>query len=159
MMIDNIGEKGVFGLEIALADVAPDLFQQIAVNAESDCDLIVLDAAEFKSLAANRPSLMRNIAVYLSELLVAQRFRALTPQTAPEQRIYAALLECVSRDPISGLWRIEKMPKHRELADRADVDEAAAAAAVATLIQEGVAQREYPGLIVNDMARLNQLAR
>ena len=145
MMIENVGKGGVFGLEIALADPDPKLFLQIAVTADADCDLIAIDAAEFKSLAAGRPSLMRNIAVYLSEALVAQRFRASGQQTAPEQRIYAALLECISRDPLSGVWRIEKMPKHRELADRAGADESAAAAAVAALIQDGVAQRDYPG--------------
>lgn len=159
MIIENVRESGVFGLEIALSASDPALFQQLAVTAEKDCDLIAIDASEFKSLAAGRPSLMRNIAVYLSEMLVLQRYRAVEAQTAPEQRIYAALLECVVRDPLSGAWRIEKMPKHRELADRAGADEAAAAGAVAALIQEGVAQRDYPGLIVNDMARLNQLAR
>ncbi len=159
MTIDSIGKNGVFGLEIALADADANIFHQIAVTADADCDLVAIDAAEFKSLAAGRPSLMRNIAIYLSEALIAQRFRASGQETAPEQRIYAALLECISRDPLSGAWRIEKMPKHRELADRAGADEAAAAAAVAALIQEGVAQRDYPGLIVNDLARLNQLAR
>ncbi|PQA87834.1 Crp/Fnr family transcriptional regulator [Hyphococcus luteus] len=159
MMIESVGENDVFGLEIALADAKADLFQQIAVTADSDCDLVAIDAAEFKSLAAGRPSLMRNVAIYLSQTLVGLRFQAVTPQTAPEQRIYAALLECIARDPLSGLWRIEKMPKHRELADRAGADEAEAAAAVAALIQEGVAQRDYPGLIINDMSRLNQLAR
>ena len=159
MIIENVRESGVFGLEIALADPDPILFQQISVTAEKDCDLIAVDAAEFKSLAAGRPSLMRNIAIYLSEMLVIQRFRVGAAQAAPEQRIYAALLECIVRDPLSGAWRIERMPKHRELADRAGADEAAAAAAVAALIQEGVAQRDYPGLVVNDMARLNQLAR
>jgi len=30
--------------------------------------------------------------------------------------------------------------------------------AVANLIQEGIAQRDYPGMIINDMSRLNELA-
>ncbi|WP_375201346.1 Crp/Fnr family transcriptional regulator [Hyphococcus sp.] len=158
MLIEEVSEGGVFGLEIAIADPDPSTFQQIAVTAEKDCTLVLVDAAEFKSLAANRPSLMRNVAVFLSSQLVAQRFRAMGAQAAPEQRVYAVLLECVERDPVSGVWAIKKMPKHRELADRAGVDEAAAAGAVAALIQEGVAQRNYPGLIVNDMSRLNQLA-
>lgn len=158
MLIEQVPESGVFGLEIAMSDPDPDLFQQIAVTAEQDSDLIVIDAAEFKSLAAARPSLMRNVAIYFAQQLFAQRFRAITPQSAPERQIYSVLLECVSRDAVTGLWRVSKMPKHRELADRAGVDEAAAAEAVAALIQEGVAQRDYPGLIVNDMARLNQLA-
>jgi CRP-like cAMP-binding protein len=158
MMIEQVPASGVFGLEIAMSEPDPEMFQQIAVTAEQDSELIVIDAAEFKSLAAGRPSLMRNIAVFLAEQLFAQRFRAISPQSAPERRIYSVLLECVARDAVTGNWRIGKMPKHRELADRAGVDEAAAAAAVAILIQEGVAQRDYPGLIVNDMARLNQLA-
>ena len=158
MMIEQVPAKGVFGLEIAMSEPDPELFQQIAVTAEKDSDLIVIDAAEFKSIAAGRPSLMRNVAINMAQQLFAQRFRALTPQTAPERRVYAVLIECLARDAITGAWRIERMPKHRELADRAGVDEAAAAEAVAALIQEGVAQRDYPGLVVNDIARLNQLA-
>ncbi|WP_428407681.1 Crp/Fnr family transcriptional regulator [Hyphococcus sp.] len=158
MLIEEAPEGSVFGLEIAIADPDPSKFQQIAVTAEKDCKLAIIDAAEFKSLAAGRPSLMRNVAIYLAEQLVAQRFRAMCAHAAPEQRVYAVLLECVARDPISGVWRIEKMPKHRELADRAGVDETAAAGAVAALIQDGVAQREYPGLVINDMSRLNRLA-
>ena len=36
---------------------------------------------------------------------------------------------------------------------------AVAASAVAKLIQSGVARRDYPGLIIDDMAQLNRLAR
>ena len=158
MLIEETPEGGVFGLEIAIAEPDPSMYQQISVTAEKDCKLVMIDAAEFKTLAAARPSLMRNVAAYLANQLVAQRFRAMDAQAAPEQRVYAVLLECVARDPLSGAWRIERMPKHRELADRAGVEEADAAGAVAALIQKGVAQRSYPGLIVNDMSRLNQLA-
>ena len=59
---------------------------------------------------------------------------------------------------MSGGFCIKRMPKHRELADEAGVEESFAANAVATLIQEGVARREYPGLLIDDMSRLNQLA-
>ena len=159
MTIENVSETGIFGLEVALSDGGADMVQQVAVTADSDCELFVVDAAEFKSLAAARPSLMRNVAIYLAKTLAGIRLRAVESHSAPEQRIYAALLECIVRDGVSGLWRIEKMPKHRELADRAGAEEAEAAAAVAALIQEGVAQRDYPGLIINDMTRLNELAR
>lgn len=158
MNIEQITESEIFGLEIAMAEADPELFSQISVTAEAESDVIVIDAAEFKNLAAGRPSLMRNVADYLSGQLIAARFKATTPQAAPEQRVYAVLLECIARDPLSGEWRIEKMPKHRELADRAGVDETSAASAVAALIQEEIAQRDYPGLVVKDMAKLNQLA-
>lgn len=158
MLIDDIGAGRIFGLEFAMAEPDSARFQQVGVTAAVDCDLIVIDAAEFKSLAGGRPSLMRNIAIYLAEQLTAQRLNAEAAHAAPIQRVYAALLKCVERDALTGQWKINRMPKHRELADRAGVDETIAANAVASLIQDGVAQREYPGLIVNDMARLNQLA-
>ena len=50
------------------------------------------------------------------------------------------------------------MPKHRELAERAGVEEAEAASAVAALIQDGVARRDYPALVINDIRRLSDLA-
>lgn len=158
MMIEDIREKEIFGLEIALCEAEQAIVSQIAVTAKEDCDLIAIDAAEFKSITASRPSLMRNVALYLASALTAQRYRAATPESAPERRVYAALLECVARDAVSGAWRIERMPKHRELADRAGVEEAVAASAIASLIQDSVAQRDYPGLVINDMTRLNQLA-
>jgi len=86
MMIEQVPAKGVFGLEIAMSEPDPELFQQIAVTAEKDSNLIVIDAAEFKSIAAGRPSLMRNVAINMAQQLFAQRFRALTPQTAPDRR-------------------------------------------------------------------------
>jgi len=158
MSIEDVKAGGLVGLETAISDVDSTIFQNIAVTAEEDTEIAVIDAAEFKQLAGARPSLMRNVAIWLGRRLVMQRFQVQSPETAPERRVYAALLECVGRDPVSGNWRVEKMPKHRELADRAGVEEAEAAEAVAALIQEGVAQRDYPGLIVNDMAKLNQLA-
>jgi len=156
--IEDIGKGGVVGLEIALTGAEQPVFQNVAVTAEEDSTIVLIDAAAFKSLAAGRPSLMRNVALYLSHRLVAQRFQVQAPQTSPEQRVYDVLLQFVRQDAETGAWRIEKMPKHRELADRAGVDDAEAAEAVATLIQLGVAQRDYPGLLIKDIARLNQLA-
>ncbi len=159
MLIEEIGPHHIFGLEIAIAEPDPSSFEQITINAAVESDVIVIDAAEFKALAGERPSLMRNIAGFLAEQLAAVRFKTEAAQSAPAQRVYAALLNCVERDRVDGRWRIRKMPKHRELADRAGVDEAGVAEAVAALIQKGVAQREYPGLIIRDMQAFNRLAR
>lgn len=158
MLIEEFAEKSVFGLEIVLVAREADAYQNMSVTAEEELELFAIDAEAFRSLAAGRPSLMRNIAFYLADQLATLRFKAMASQAAPEQRIFAVLLEYVERDAVSGAWRISKMPKHRELADRANVDEADAASAVAMLIQEGVARRDYPGLVIADIARLNQLA-
>lgn len=158
MVIEEFGPNSLFGLETALVEEDDSDCQQLAVTAEEELDLIAIDAASFRSLAGGRPSLMRNIAFYFARQLTSLRFQTSPAQAAPEQRVFAALLEYVERDAVSGKWHIQRMPKHRELADRAGVEESITANAVATLIQEGVAERDYPGLIVNDMQRLNQLA-
>ena len=158
MVIEEFGEGDIFGLELALGDAPADLYQTLAVTAEEDLSLIGVDAAAFRALAGQRPSLMRNVATHLAKALSATRFKAISAEAAPRPRIYAALLQFVERDAMSGEWRIQQMPKHRELADKAGVEEAVTADAVAALIQEGVARRDYPGMVINDMGRLNELA-
>jgi len=158
MIIEEFGANSIFGLELSLCEGNAGVAQQMSVTAEEDLQLIAVDAESFRALAGQRPSLMRKVALFLSAELATVRFKSTAVLSAPEQRVFAALLQFVERDAVSGAWRIQKMPKHRELADLAGVEEALAASAVAALIQEEVAQRDYPGMIINDLNRLNQLA-
>lgn len=158
MMIEDIGEGSIFGLELSLSEAATDKCEGISAMAESELCVIAIDAKAFRELAGQRPSLMRNIAAYFAAELAKIKFDPTQSEAAPHQRVYAALLQFVERDAATGQWRIAHMPKHRQLADQAGVEEAVTADAVASLIQEGVAQREYPGLIINDISRLNELA-
>lgn len=159
MQIESLGPSTIFGLEAALSERPADEFQRLGVNADNDVELLAIDAEAFRELASSRPTLMRNIATFFAAELSAMRFKTMPTEAAPEQRVYAALLEHVKRDGIANSWRIEKMPKHRELADQSGVDEVDAANAVARLIQDGIAQRDYPGLVIRDYEKLKQLAK
>lgn len=158
VMVEDIGAGSPFALNLAFSSGEAAVFSQLAVTAEDDLTLVSLDAETLRNTASQRPSLMRNLAMFFAAELSVHRFTSIAADPAPEQRVYSALLKFVERDNISGTWRVPRMPKHRELAEHADVEENIAAAAVATLIQDGAARREYPGLIVNDMSRLNELA-
>lgn len=158
ILLDEVGANDIFAMELAFCDTSRDAFQQISATAEDDLTLVAFDNEAFSALALQRPTLMRNTAKYLAGELSARRFKPVEAKAAPEQRVFAALLKFVERDSISGAWHVPHMPKHRELADEAGVEEALTAGAVASLIQEGVARREYPGLVINDMSRLNELA-
>ncbi len=158
IMIDDFVAGGSFAVDLTFTGDENTVFQRLSVTAEKDLSLVMIDAEALRSLASQRPSLMRNLARSFATELSARRFNADAVQVAPQQRVITELLKFIERDEIAGVWRVPKMPKHRELADLADVEESVAAGAVAALIQEGVAQRDYPGLIVNDMTRLNQLA-
>ncbi|GJL93897.1 MAG: hypothetical protein DHS20C05_03020 [Hyphococcus sp.] len=158
VMVEEVGPDEIFALELAFCDTACDAFQQVSATADDELTLIAFDSEAFSALAFQRPSLMRNTAKLLAGELSVKRFKTVEAKAAPEQRVFAALLKFVERDDLSGAWHVPQMPKHRELADEAGVEEAVTAGAVASLIQEGVARRDYPGLVINDMARLNELA-
>ena len=158
VMVDDIEPGGCFAIDLTFIGNDNSVFSRLSVTAEEDLTVIMIDAEALRTLAGQRPSLMRNVANYFAGELSVRRFNADVAEVAPQQRVFAELLKYIERDDVSGIWRVPKMPKHRELAVLAGVEESVAAGAVAALIQEGVAQRDYPGLVVNDMARLNQLA-
>jgi CRP-like cAMP-binding protein len=158
MLFDETSAGEIYGLAGAVAGADPARLSGVSITAEHDCEIVAVDAEALRDVAAQRPSLTRNLMVYFARRLAGDA-RASAEEASPERRVYAALAAFVERDAVNADWRIARMPKHRELADRAGVEEADAASAVAKLIQSGVARRNYPGLIIDDMAKLNRLAR
>lgn len=158
MLFEEISAGEIYGLAFAAIGVDAAQLAGISLAAERDSVIVAVDAEALRELARERPSLTRNLMLHFARNLSGDQ-RASTEETSPERRVYAALASYIERDAVSAEWRIPRMPKHRELADRADVDEAEAASAVARLIQSGVARRNYPGLIIDDIAQLNRLAR
>lgn len=159
MHIDQVEKGGFFGLAGAIAVEDVSQTERMTLTAESDATVLAIDSEAFRGVVAQRPTLTRNLMHYFAGYLSKSGFQAPAQEASPERRVFAALLEHVERDPVNGDWRITKMPKHRELAEKSGADEAATAGAIAQLIQDGVARRDYPGLVIEDMAKLNQLAR
>ena len=158
MHVEELQAPTIFGLDAILTERPVEEFQQLAVTADTDITLIAIDAAAFRELTVNRPTLMRSVAQYLANMLVSLRYSLKEVIANPEQRICKALLDLIERTPDQKKWQIAKMPKHRDLAEMADVDEVETAEVVATLIKEGVAKREYPGLLIEDIGKLRHLA-
>lgn len=156
MIIETAQAGEFFGLEVAAAALSPQ-GAAASMIADRDVRVLCIDAQTFRDIAAHRPSLTRSLMLHFAET-IAQGKRPRRAGEAPERRVYAALLACVERDAKADLFKIVKMPKHRELAEKAGADENIVASALARLIQEGAARRDYPGLIVDDMARLRRLA-
>ncbi|MCB2111951.1 MAG: cyclic nucleotide-binding domain-containing protein [Parvularculaceae bacterium] len=157
MIFEEVGAGQIFGLAQAILGDDAEGAQTVTVLAERNSEIIAVDADALRELAAHRPKLTRVLMLHFAARIVGGMRSE--EESSPERRVYAALCGYVERDAVSAQWRINKMPKHRELADQADAEEAIAASAVAKLIQSGVARRDYPGLIIDDMAQLNRLAR
>lgn len=158
MVIERFAAGASFALaEIVSGEVAS--LQRMTVTAEAATRVVSIDGEGFRVLVSQRPALSRALMLHFARALVAGAAPIGSSAAAPESRVFATLMSYVERDAVSGLWRIVRMPKHRELAQRAGVEEPAAANAVAHLIQAGVARRAYPGLVIDDLAALDRLGR
>jgi CRP-like cAMP-binding protein len=157
MIVEDFAESELFGLAAAAADIDPSRFSATTLTAERESSVAVLDSEALRAILSQRPTLAKVLMVYFARGLLGAGKLA-SEETTPERRVYAALIKLVERDAVRAEWRIAKMPKHRELAELAGVDEAASAAAIAKLIQSAAARRDYPGLVIDDMAALNRLA-
>ena len=77
----------------------------------------------------------------------------------PSKKVYRVLRDMArTQQVLNGTeWRIPQLPKHKDLAERAMVQEVEVAEAIANLISEDIAEREYPGLVVKDVQRFKSL--
>ena len=157
MLIEHFQAGDVFGLAYAILGDDMRAPAGVSLTAERDCEVVAVDAAALRLIVSQRPSLTRNMMLYFARKVLGDE--RVSEENSPERRVFAALSALAERDAATSEWRIARMPKHRELADRANVGEADAANAVAKLIQSGVARRNYPGLIIDDMTQLGRMAR
>ena len=145
--IGKVAPRTLFGLDYCLAD-DERAASAVCVVAERASEIAVISSEDLSDLIQTSGDLA---------LLVAQRFAtqlldgAGAAALGPEERVVSALLTLLTADASApGGWRIDKMPKHRAIAEIAGVDDAAVAGVVARLIQDGLVARDYPGLVVVD---------
>lgn len=156
MVVEPIGAGAFFALALAALPADGCRFSEATITAETETETVFIDAEAMRELVAQRPLLARALLTHFAK---ASAGAGAAEESAPERRVFAAIASLVRRDAVSAAWRIDRMPKHRDLADLANVAESDAASAVARLISSGVARRDYPGLVVDDMAQLNRLSR
>lgn len=160
MMVESIGPGSFFALALAVVSPESTRLNGVTISADTDTTAVLVDAEAFRNLVAQRPLLARALLLHFARAsLGAGTGAGAVAEAAPDRRVYAAIAALVRRDAVAAAWRIDRMPKHRDLADLANVAEGDAANAVARLISTGVARRDYPGLIIDDMSQLNRLAR
>lgn len=157
MTMEACGPGQCFGLAAAAAGAEAPWGEDYTLTAEGETAFAAVDSAGFRAALDEAPSLARRILNHFAARIAQNDLRAAPAEdAAPERRVFAELLSLVAFE--AGAWRIDRLPKHREIAETVGVEEAIAAAAIARAIQDGVARREYPGLIVDDIERLKVLA-
>lgn len=152
---EDVAPGGVAGLSAALVHLAED--NAAALTSPHGALALILPAEPaLAAITSNAQSALK-LAQLLAEALAARPCTGQGKISGPYQRVYRDLLKRAA--PAGGaLWRVDPLPRHRELAAEAGVGEADAAAAVAHLLQLGLARRKYPGLEITDHAGLARLA-
>lgn len=152
----QFGEMSFFGVEDS----------GLTVIAREDCVLAVMPEAVFVELLGREESVSRALLTQYAKLLrqrdAASAAASTTlPGTTGTQRIYGELLalgepRLANTGAKPGLF-IARLPRHRELADRLSTTEEVVAGAIADLIRLGIAEREYPGLLIADEEAMRNL--
>ncbi|MBX3445912.1 MAG: Crp/Fnr family transcriptional regulator [Parvibaculaceae bacterium] len=156
----DVNEGGQFG-EMAVFGVEED---GLSVVAREDGLAATLPDESFIGLLSREESVSRALLCQYARLLRAKESSVPAQSGATEgtgaQRLYGELLALAEpwrNDEGRDCLRIARLPRHRELAARVDTTEEVVARAIAELVREGIALRDYPGLIVADEARLRDL--
>lgn len=152
----QFGEMSLFGVDDA----------DMTAMAREDCVLALMPEPVFVELLGREESVSRALLCQYAGLLrVREATAGMASESAPgatgTQRIYGELLalgepRAANGELKAGLF-IARLPRHRELADRLSTTEEVVAGAIAELVRLGIAEREYPGLLVGDEAALRSL--
>ncbi len=154
----QFGEMSFFGVDDA----------DLTAIAQEDSVLAAMPESVFVELLSREESVSRALLCQYASLLrhrdaASVAASVAVPGATGTQRIYAELLALAEPrmgqgDSKAGLF-IARMPRHRELADRLATTEEVVAGAVAELVRLGIAEREYPGLLISDEGALRSLCK
>ncbi|MCC6920299.1 MAG: hypothetical protein IT548_13950 [Alphaproteobacteria bacterium] len=153
--------RGRIGFADLGAGEVQGLVEAVAGNPVPPCAVLALDATTALALRAEAVvTAVRSNAA--SSFALARRFAAgLADQAAasdPLQKVYRDILRA-ARPIGDSRWTVDPLPRHRDLAASAGVEEGDAASAIAHLVRIGVARRRYPALDIEDREALQALAR
>lgn len=153
----QFGEMAVFGIP------DPDL----TVVAREDGLLAILPQTRFEELLTREESVSRALLFQYAHRLRSGRDAEPDDRSSSdgslsgEQRVYGELISLAEpragdEGKPGGLF-VARLPRHRELASRLFTTEEVVARAIAGLVRDGVAVREYPGLFIRDEQILRHL--
>lgn len=158
MSVESLGENDMLGLEWAMGDFRAEAMKT-GLAAETDLDIVLAETDIVRQAVRKSPKFARQVLEYFAARLLSEKSENANGTDEVRSRIYDILLGLVERHPDNPeIWHIPVMPKHRELSEQAGASEQEAAEIVAGLISSGAVRRNYPGLIIEDYARLKSIA-
>ncbi|MGV6800364.1 MAG: Crp/Fnr family transcriptional regulator [bacterium] len=158
MSVEMLQSGDAVGLEWAISRHS-DQALKTSLDAESDLSLVLLETQMITQAVQKNPRFARTLLAYFAEKILTQRTDKISSEDSIKDRLYHVLFDMLTQDQVNNYWQIESMPKHRELSELTGATEREAAEVVASLISDGIARRNYPGLIVTDYPAFYALAK
>lgn len=152
--VREAGEGDVIGLAECLAFREP-MPSSMAVTALTDIDVVLLDRDLLLRILTDKPAIMAHFLSFTARHWLA----ATAPGEADSHvstRIHRHLASLAERD--GDVFVIAEMPRHAQLAEECGVTGRDAAATIATLIDKGIVRRDYPSLVIENIAALRASA-
>ena len=156
LLVFSYFENDIFGLDSVFAAKALNQYS-FSLCAETEAKVLGIDGDAFREILNAHPALMQKIIGYFAQSLMTVKDTFLEPEATNEKRIYMSLNDLVEFDGERKKWCIPNLPKHREIALNSGAEDALVAEVIAKLIADGVAHREYPGLIFADIERFRSI--
>ncbi len=159
LSVEELAPGDIFGIEFVLGSFTENVLQA-SLTAVSSLSLLTIDSVSILELVKRKPIVARALLSGFARNILQLKTGPNSRELDPQKRLYRTLFDIVERDDtqIPSRWRIPKMPKHRDLGENAGTTEIEAAEAVARLISEGIAKREYPGLLILNYSAFHSLA-
>jgi CRP/FNR family transcriptional regulator, cyclic AMP receptor protein len=156
VILRDLADDTLFG-EIAVLDGAP---RSASVVALTDCQLIAIDAAAFRSAVSEIPE----AALWLARRLAGQ-IRALTERVfelnalSVRSRLHCELLRMCAADPGEAEAQIDPAPTHAAMAARIGTHREAVTRELRYLAQQGIIRQNRRSIAVTNVPALARLVR
>jgi CRP-like cAMP-binding protein len=159
------------GRAIGLRMLAPgDFFGEIAlinnstrsasVVAMSEVLVAFLPAPTAMHLFAHAPSVARQMLQHLAQKIQRDsEFRALLSINNTAKRIYTYLVLTQQKPPVDGAPAVVNLPTHQDIANMINTSRETVTRALATLVQQGVVQKDQHRLIIIKPDALQKLVQ
>ncbi|WP_370338417.1 Crp/Fnr family transcriptional regulator [Parvularcula marina] len=152
--VQEANEGDVVGLAELLAsgETSPS---GIGITALTDLEILLFDGDLLLEACKADRKVADGLLRYAAQQWLASS-RPADTEAHRDLRIYRHLISLAERDGEKSV--IREMPRHSQLAEQCGVTDRDAAAAVALLIDKGIVRRDYPSLVIEDMAALRASA-
>ena len=133
--------------------------QPITAVALEDCSLAIMPYSAFLNAVVEHRVAGRKLLTHLATQVRLLSLPEGSAKRSDQQRVFSELLRLSNPSASDdGVWIIDELPAHQDIARACSAEEDSVPNAIAKLVRSGLARRHQGALFILDRGRLRQLA-